>query len=224
MSTPDLLAAPNATSLTIRPWLDDVIDALGFDPRSAYVENFWLGILGPSTTWLMRRIATGLEAQPTGFTLDLSDCARRLGLGDRGGRHSPFMRALTRLVQFDLAQPYGVDALAVRRRIPPLNRRQVNRLPDSLQAQHHAWQRAQLQTPPEDAQRQRCRQLAMSLLEVGEDIEAVERQLLRWRFHPALAHQSARWAHERHAIAAAAVSAEAAAGHTDADGPEAAAS
>ncbi len=25
-------------TLTIRPWLDDVIDTMGFDPRSAYVE------------------------------------------------------------------------------------------------------------------------------------------------------------------------------------------
>ena len=127
MSTPDLLAAPSATSLNICPWPDDVIDALGFDPRSSYVETFWLGILGPSTTWLMRRIATGLDESPHGFDLDLGDCARALGLGDKGGRHSPFVRALTRLVQFDLAQPHGVDRLAVRRRVTPLNRRQVNR-------------------------------------------------------------------------------------------------
>lgn len=203
MSTPDVLTAPAATSLIIRPWPDDVIDALGFDPRSAYVETFWLGILGPSTTWLLRRIASGLETHPNGFTLDLSDCARRLGLGDRGGRHSPFMRALTRLVQFDLAQVHGAEALAVRRRVPPLTRRQVARLPDSLQAQHHAWQRAQLQAPPEESQRQRCRQLASTLLDMGEDLEAVERQLLRWRFHPALAHQSAAWAADNRQRAAA---------------------
>lgn len=203
MSTPDVLTAPAATSLIIRPWPDDVIDALGFDPRSAYVETFWLGILGPSTTWLLRRIAAGLETHPNGFTLDLSDCARRLGLGGRGGRHSPFMRALTRLVQFDLAQLHGAEALAVRRRVPPLTRRQVARLPDSLQAQHHAWQRAQLQAPPEESQRQRCRQLASTLLDMGEDLEAVERQLLRWRFHPALAHQSAAWAADNRQRAAA---------------------
>ncbi len=33
--------------LPIRPWPDGVIDALGHDPRSAYVEQFWLGVLGP---------------------------------------------------------------------------------------------------------------------------------------------------------------------------------
>ena len=32
------------------PWLDPVIDELGHDPRSAYVETFWLPVLGPPTT------------------------------------------------------------------------------------------------------------------------------------------------------------------------------
>jgi hypothetical protein len=35
--------------LHIRPWSDDLVDKLGFDPRSSYVEDFWLGILGPSS-------------------------------------------------------------------------------------------------------------------------------------------------------------------------------
>jgi hypothetical protein len=38
---------PSVTILPVRPWPDSVIDALGHDPRSAYVERFWLGILGP---------------------------------------------------------------------------------------------------------------------------------------------------------------------------------
>src|SRR5438309_10349985 len=89
-------------SLSIRPWPDPVIDTVGHDPRSSYVEQFWLGILGPSTTWLIRRLAAGLEANPAGFTLPLGDTAKALGLGDKGGRHSPFMRSLGRLCQFDL--------------------------------------------------------------------------------------------------------------------------
>src|SRR5260221_13756209 len=87
------------TSLQVRPWVDDVYDTLGFDPRSAYVERFWLGILGPSTTWLLRRGAAAFDRSPGGFELPLSDTARALGLGDKGGRHSPFMRALWRSCQ-----------------------------------------------------------------------------------------------------------------------------
>ena len=118
--------------LSIRPWPDDVIDALGFDPRSPYVETYWLGILGPSTTWLLRRLAGHLEDHPEGFELPLAETARQLGLGDRGGRHSPFLRAVTRTVQFDLAEPVGDGVLAVRRKVPPLNRRQLQRLSPAL--------------------------------------------------------------------------------------------
>ena len=57
--------------LHIRPWPDDVIDHMGHDPRSAYVEDYWLGLLGPSTTWLLRRLAAGFEYSPEGFDLDL---------------------------------------------------------------------------------------------------------------------------------------------------------
>ena len=45
--------------LLIEPWPDDVIDTLGFDPRSGYVETYWLGILGPSTTWSSNTVTRG---------------------------------------------------------------------------------------------------------------------------------------------------------------------
>ncbi len=202
MTTPSLPAGP-AGVLVIRPWPDDVIDSLGHDPRSQYVETYWLGILGPSTTWLLRRVVAGLEASPEGFDLDLAETARCLGLGDKGGRHSPFMRALSRLVQFDLAQPRG-QALAVRRKVPPLNRRQVMRLPQSLQAQHQRLLDANLRTPAAEQMRRRGRQLALSLLELGEDRESVERQLVDWRYHPMVATESASWAWDRHRQAMAA--------------------
>ena len=164
--------------LAIRPWPDPVIDPVGHDPRSAYVERFWLGVLGPSTTWLLRRMAAGLEAHPAGFDLPLSETARALGLGG-DGRHSPFVRALTRCCQFELAVPGDEGVLAVRRKLPPLNRRQLVRLPDALQAEHERWQEAELQAPPLEALRRRSRRLALSLLELGEDLEATERQLRR---------------------------------------------
>jgi hypothetical protein len=192
------LSAPVTDSLRVRPWPDHVIDAVGIDPRSHYVEQFWLPTLGPSTTLLLRRIAGGLEEQPAGFELPLTDTARALGLGHMGGRHSPFVRALSRLCQFDLAQAHGEGELAVRRKVPPLNRRQVVRLPESMQAAHQAWQDAELAIPAHEQLRRRSRQLALSLLELGEDVEATERQLARWRFHPALCREATAWAWARH--------------------------
>jgi hypothetical protein len=184
--------------LSIRPWPDEVIDALGFDPREPYVETYWLGILGPSTTWLIRRLVSGLDEQPDGFDLPLAETARQLGLGDRGGRHSPFFRAITRTVQFDLAQPAGDGILAVRRKIPPLNRRQLLRHSPAMQEAHARWQEQQLHAPTGEQQRRRCRVLALSLVELGEDVEGAERHLLRWHYHPALARDAAVWAWERH--------------------------
>jgi len=185
-------------SLAIRTWHDHVIDTVGHHPCSAYVENFWLGVLGPSTTFLLRHLVTTLEAAPDGFDLSLEVTARRLGLGDKGGRHSPFMRSLARLVQFELAELEDPRTLGVRLRVPPLNRRQLLRLPDTMQEAHLQWQERQLATPPVELLRRRSRQLALSYLETGLEIEETERHLLRLGYHPALAFESTRWAVERH--------------------------
>src|SRR5271156_547750 len=134
-------------ALTVRPWPDELIDSLGFDPRSPYVERFWLGVLGPSAAWLLRRIAAAYDAAPDGFELSLGETARALGLGDRGGRNSPFLRTVNRMIQFELAQvtgPTGAGELAVRRRLPPLSRRQIVRLSPDIQAAHERWQSDQL--------------------------------------------------------------------------------
>ena len=189
---------PSAAVLPIRPWPDSVIDALGHDPRSAYVERYWLGILGPSTTWLIRYLANGLDASPEGFDLDLAGAACALGLGGKGGRHSPFMRALTRCCQFDVAEARPDGSLAVRRNLPPLTRRQVMRLPPHLVAAHLAWQESELRTPMQEQQRRRSRRLALSLLELGEDAAATEHQLARWKFHPTLCREAVAWATDRH--------------------------
>jgi hypothetical protein len=187
-------------TLHIRPWPDPVIDAVGHDPRSTYVERFWLGVLGPSTTWLLRRFAGGLEAAPAGFDLPLADTAQALGIAGTG-RTAPFVRALSRCCTFELAQLVGEGELAVRRKLPPLNRRQLVRLPEGVQAEHERWQTGLLHEPEIDKLRRRSRQLALSLFELGEDAESTERQLLRWRFHPAICHESTRWAWARHQAA-----------------------
>lgn len=197
-----MVSAPMVTfeseKLRVVPWVDDVIDRVGFDPRSPYVERFWLAIIGPSTTWLMRRLAGGFDASPDGFELLLGETARALGLGDRGGRHSTLLRTVNRMIQFELAKVVGPNRVAVRRRLPPLSRRHTARLsPDLLEA-HERWQAEQLRDPPEESQRRRARHLALSLLELGEDPESVERQLTRWRYHPAAVKDAATWATERH--------------------------
>src|SRR5438477_12234334 len=100
--------------LAIRAWIDPVVDRLGHDPRSPYVEKFWLGILGPSTTWLLRHLAAGSCASPDAFEIDLPMAAKQLGLGHNQARHSPFMRPLGRGIQVELAELQDAHTLALR--------------------------------------------------------------------------------------------------------------
>lgn len=133
------------TSLRVSHWLDPVLDHLGHDPRSTYVETYWLPILGPSSTWLARRFADELEQHPDGFDLDPTAWARALGIGGRGGAHSPFWRALERCHRFGVLRRTA-DHVVVRRRLPPLTAHQADRLPTELRRRHVAWQQAQLET------------------------------------------------------------------------------
>ena len=190
-------------TLRIEAWPDPVIDDLGHDPRSRYVERFWLPVLGPSTVWFLRQLADQLDLHPNGFDLDLVETARALGVGMRGGKHSPMLRTVDRACRFGASRMIGTTGLTVRRRLAPLTRVQVERLPASLQREHTE---AVVRTRPThslDDLRSRARSLALSMLELGEDDQSIERQLHRWRFHPAMAHDALRWAHEAHAAAAA---------------------
>lgn len=193
--------------LRVEPWDDPVVDHLGHDPRSAYVEHFWLPILGPSTTLLLRRLAGVLDQQPEGAEVDLSTTAKALGLGTQGGKRSAFLRALDRSTQFGLAQQLGATRLAVRRRVPPLTQRQVVRLPKALQTDHGEW--AKVHRPKgESSGLQRARVLALDLISAGVEVDAVERQLGRWGLHPAVAYDASRWAELRHHEALEAIAVE----------------
>lgn len=187
--------------LRVTAWNDPLVDRFGHDPRSEYVELFWLGVLGPSTVWLLRRIAGLLQDNPNGVTIDLEDTAGALGVGGRAARHAPLQRSLDRCVSFGMAQR-SATALAVRRRLPPLAHRHLVRLPLSVQQRHHQWIESQCRGTvqpgePEIDMCRRARQLALSLVQLGEDRLSVEQQLARWKIHPAVAHAAADWAAAR---------------------------
>lgn len=191
MPAPDL----SAPTLAIEIWDDPVIDALGYPPRSTYVEHFWLSILGPSTTWLVRHIDARLEQWPDGFTLDLGATAEALGLGAGRGRHSPLVRALHRACQFGVARAGGDQTLAVRRHLPPLTRHQIDRLPAGVRAQHETWHAVERDAATLAAQRRRARRVALALAELDEDVPTTEQRLHRWKVHPVVAQEAAVWAH-----------------------------
>jgi hypothetical protein len=123
-------------AIRVMPWPDPVLDAVGHDPRSWYVETFWLPTLGPTALLLLRHLADRFEANPRGIQLQVADTAAALGLGPREGQSSPLVRSLTRLQQFELACSDGDATIAVRTTLPPVHRRHVRRLPTALQARH----------------------------------------------------------------------------------------
>jgi len=51
----------SSKKLVVVPWHDPVVEEVGYDVRSMYVELFWLNVLGPSATWIMRRLTNGSE-------------------------------------------------------------------------------------------------------------------------------------------------------------------
>lgn len=171
----------HAESLVIRPWFDPVIDTCGHDAHGRYIELFWVGVLGPSATWLYRRMAAGLAEYPDGYVLELAETAAALGLAVTPGRHSPFTRALQRTVFFGLAHQTD-DGLRVRRKVPPLSRRQTDRLPEHLRAAHPFWVRSPRDV--EAAELSRASAIASALLTAGDDFAAVEHRLALLRVEP----------------------------------------
>jgi hypothetical protein len=174
MSLTPFELALNDPTIVIVPWYDDVVDPIGYDPRSFYVETFWLNVLGPTATWLMRRMVTGLDEYPGGYELDLDQTASALGLTFTPGASNPFARSLNRCVLFGAAQPVA-GGLAVRRRLPPVANRHLQRMPPYLRTAHEAWSRRSTTSSDELA---RARGLAQAMVQVGDPMDAVERQLL----------------------------------------------
>ena len=177
-----LTPARTLPPLLVVAWRDPVVDALGFDPRSTYVERFWLPMLGPTSTWLLRRLAAEFDRQPDGFSIDAADCARSIGIGNRGGHNGPFHRSIERCIRFGLARQEEHGIIAVRTRIPPLSRQQTRRLPRRLAGEHQRWQEDQQRRNTHPSSEAHATRLARSLLDVGATEVEVEAQLCRWNF------------------------------------------
>ena len=182
------MTEPARTHLEVVSWTDPFLAQHGYDPRSAYVERFWLGVLGPSAVWLLRRLARGLEEHPDGFRINLADTARALGLGEGTGRNSMVVRTVDRTCQFGVAQLHGRDRLAVRSHVAPLNARQLKRLPVAVQRAHDQW----VGGSADAEQRRRALTIAIGLLERGQDPWSVEHHLTGYGFAQQLSYESIR--------------------------------
>ena len=134
--------------LRLRRWPDPVADAIGHDPDSLYVEIFWLAILGPTSTWLLRRANLLLKHSPEGYSLPRQHLAQELGLGNMRGSSSPFLKAIQRCSDFNLVLEQPGGKLYVRQRIPDIPRRMIHKLAPRLKLLHANWL-ATHPSPPE---------------------------------------------------------------------------
>lgn len=127
-------------SITVVPWVDGVVEAHGFGPRSMYVECCWLPVLGPTATWIYRRLGSWVEHATEPIEVDLTDLSVSLGLGEGLGRNSLLARSLGRLARFG-AVAWQKDELAVRRALAPLPERYARRLSYSAYRLHEEFTR-----------------------------------------------------------------------------------
>lgn len=133
------ISLPHDGRILLVGWPDPVADSVGHPVRSDYVETYWLGILGPTATWLLRRCSDKVLTEPDGAEIDLHSTAGSLGLAHRADRPTPFSRGFDRLMMFGLMRHvanHPVPTFAVRTHVPPLSLRHVSRLPAQLQISH----------------------------------------------------------------------------------------
>lgn len=118
--------------VSVTSWTDPVVDRLGFKVLDPYVEMVWLPVIGPSATWMLRRLDSLLPESSSRVEVDLSELGAMLGLGTG----SSVQRTMSRLVRFGLAEWSGV--LRLRRSVPPLPSRQLARTTAWVREAHAA--------------------------------------------------------------------------------------
>lgn len=145
-SAPTSEAATPSSHLTVVQWRDPLVESCGYEMRGVYVERFWLPVLGPTCTLLLRRVADMFDAHPDGFTVDMHDLGAQLGVAFNDSAHNALSRAFLRCEMFGFSQRHtnrrdagSHDSVAIRRVAPPLAQRHIKRLPASLVAMLEAW-------------------------------------------------------------------------------------
>jgi hypothetical protein len=111
---------------------------VGFGLTDPYVEQCWSGVIGPSSTLLLRRMPV-LWTERVPAEVRASDLGRSIGLGAGTAKTSRVAVTLKRLAQFGLIRPAGPPDerhFEVFVEVAPLTPRQLARLPEWTRATH----------------------------------------------------------------------------------------
>ena len=131
MSAVDGIVFP--VEVTVRAWKVDRGVPL-FPAQHQYVEMLWLPVIGPSATWLLRRLSGWALACPEGLTVVLPELSESLGLGWSSGANSSVQRSMRRLIMFGLAR--WSDSFEVATAVPAVSERQLARMSPGLVRAH----------------------------------------------------------------------------------------
>ena len=95
----------------------------------------WLPVIGPSSTWLLRRLSGWSLASPDGLRVVLPELSESLGLGWSAGPNSSLQRSMRRLMMFGLSR-WADGAFEVATMVPAISDRQLSRLSSGLVRAH----------------------------------------------------------------------------------------
>ncbi len=126
----------NGTSkmLAFQPWTDPHFDRWGSEPRSSYVERFWLPVLGPSSIVLARNIATAFDSNNGSYRINSAVQAASVGLAP-----GQLRRVIERLIGFGLAKYCDPNTVALRTAWPLIGSSAIRQLPKPLYQLHSDW-------------------------------------------------------------------------------------
>jgi hypothetical protein len=127
---------PEVLAIHAVPHPNPKVRRVGFTLDDPYVEQVWVGVIGPSAVLVLRRLPVLWRVREP-VVVDLGELGQSLGLGLSVARSGRTWRTIERLVGFGMAHWLPGDELGVRTEVPPLNPRQLARLPEWTRRVHH---------------------------------------------------------------------------------------
>ena len=124
------------SAVSVRLWGDPPGDGEVVPSRSAYVDQFWLPLLGPVATCTARLLACHLSQDPGPVTILMRDLATSLGVDARSSAPAVLVSAFQRLEEMQILANGPDGALLVRHGFPHLGPIELGRLPFALQEAH----------------------------------------------------------------------------------------
>lgn len=101
-----------------------------------YVRRWWCSVVGPTAILALISLASSLARPGAVVCVPASDLGSLLGVGTGTAKNAVLMRAINRLVKFNLVTQDDDGVLNVPTHLRPLDCRYVDRLTDRLRYAH----------------------------------------------------------------------------------------